>query len=105
MRTIVVKLNTFQQIEKLVKIMNKVLAKRSNDLPEIAKFNWGKTLVPSQVDRAELHIETLSGTDIVEFPRKSLSFLIGNQPTFSQVSMNSEDEIYRSTMELNYPSC
>ncbi|MDD9334638.1 MAG: hypothetical protein PV347_01080 [Rickettsiaceae bacterium] len=40
----------------------------SDHLPDITKFHLGeKIFIPNQVDRAELHITTASGTEIIIF--------------------------------------
>ncbi|WP_341755535.1 hypothetical protein [Candidatus Tisiphia endosymbiont of Ptychoptera albimana] len=68
MRRIVVKFNKSKDIENLKKIMQNVYASNSNHLPDIAKFHLGeKIFIPNQVDRAELHITTASGTEIITF--------------------------------------
>jgi hypothetical protein len=92
MRKITVKFDKLKDIQNLRKIMHNVYASNSDHLPDIAKFNLGKSFAPHQVDRAELHIETLSGTDIITVSKGSLSFFVGNQHPFSKVAITSEDE-------------
>ncbi|WP_341761119.1 hypothetical protein [Candidatus Tisiphia endosymbiont of Thecophora atra] len=92
-RKIVVEFNRSQDIENLRKIMKNVHASNSDHLPDIAKFHLGdKIFIPNQVEKAELHITTTSGTEIIEFSKAALSFYLGRQHPFTKVAMNSEDE-------------
>ncbi|MCC8399316.1 MAG: hypothetical protein LN563_01890, partial [Rickettsia endosymbiont of Platyusa sonomae] len=78
MRRIVVKFNKLKEIENLKKIMRNVYASSSDHLPDIAKFHLGgKIFIPSQVDKAELHIITANGTEIITFSNAALSFYLG----------------------------
>ncbi|MCC8483899.1 MAG: MFS transporter [Rickettsia endosymbiont of Labidopullus appendiculatus] len=93
MRKITVKFNKLQDIENLKKIMKNVYASNSDHLPDIAKFHLGgKIFIPSQVDKAELHIITNNGTEIITFSKSALSFYLGTQHPFTKVTINSEDE-------------
>ncbi|OZG31280.1 hypothetical protein [Rickettsia endosymbiont of Culicoides newsteadi] len=50
--------------------MKNVYAGNSDHLPDIAKFHLdGKIFTPSQVDKAELHITTNNGTEIITFSK------------------------------------
>ncbi|WP_425361899.1 hypothetical protein [Candidatus Tisiphia endosymbiont of Mystacides longicornis] len=50
--------------------MKNVYASNSDHLPDIAKFHLGgKIFIPSQVDKAELHIITANGTEIITFSK------------------------------------
>jgi uncharacterized protein YoxC len=93
MRKIVVKFNKLKDIENLKKIMRNVYASSSDHLPDIAKFHLGdKVFIPNQVDKAELHIITANGTEIITFSKTALSFYLGSQHPFTKVAMTSEDE-------------
>ncbi|WP_341752701.1 MULTISPECIES: hypothetical protein [unclassified Candidatus Tisiphia] len=93
MRIITVKFNKLKEIENLKKIMKNVYASNSDHLPDIAKFHLGgKIFIPSQVDKAELHIITANGTEIITFSNAALSFYLGSQHPFTKVAMTSEDE-------------
>ncbi|MDR0329974.1 MAG: hypothetical protein LBH99_04905 [Rickettsia sp.] len=92
-RKIVVEFNRSQDIESLRKIMKNVYSSNSDHLPDIAKFHLGdKIFIPNQVEKAELHIITASGTEIIEFSKAALSFYLGRQHPFTKVAMSSEDE-------------
>ncbi|WP_375331673.1 hypothetical protein [Candidatus Tisiphia endosymbiont of Temnostethus pusillus] len=68
MRKIAVRFNKPQDIKNLRKIMKNVYTSNSDHLPDVAKFHLGdKVFIPSQVDRAELHIITASDTEIITF--------------------------------------
>ncbi|WP_425362775.1 hypothetical protein [Candidatus Tisiphia endosymbiont of Hybos culiciformis] len=93
MRKIAVRFNKLQDIENLKKIMRNVYASNSDHLPDIAKFHLGeKIFIPSQVEKAELHIITASGTEIITFSKATLSFYLGTQHPFAKVAMTSENE-------------
>ncbi|WP_425363973.1 hypothetical protein [Candidatus Tisiphia endosymbiont of Hybos culiciformis] len=93
MRKIAVRFNKLQDIENLKKIMRNVYASNSDHLPDIAKFHLGeKIFIPNQVDKAELHIITANGTEIITFSKATLSFYLGTQHPFTKVTMTSEDE-------------
>ncbi|WP_250311726.1 hypothetical protein [Rickettsia endosymbiont of Oedothorax gibbosus] len=93
MRKITVKFNKSKDIENLKKIMRNVYASNSDHLPDIAKFHLGeKIFIPNQVDRAELHIITANGTDIITFSKAALSFYLGTQHPFTKIAMTSEDD-------------
>lgn len=92
-RKIVVEFNRSQDIDNLRTIMKNVHASNSDHLPDIAKFHLGdKIFIPNQVEKAELHIVTASGTEIRTFPKASLSFYLGTGHPFTKISMNSKDE-------------
>jgi hypothetical protein len=92
-REIVVEFNRSQDIENLRKIMKNVYSSNSDHLPDIAKFHLGdKIFIPNQVEKAELHIITASGTEIIEFSKAALSFYLGTGHPFTKVAMTSEDE-------------
>ncbi len=44
------------------------------------------------MDKAELHITTNNGTEIITFSNAALSFYLGTQHPFTKVAMTSEDE-------------
>ncbi|WP_375332094.1 hypothetical protein [Candidatus Tisiphia endosymbiont of Temnostethus pusillus] len=93
MRKIAVRFYKSKDIENLKRIMRNVYTSNSDHLPDIAKFHLGdKTFIPNQVEKAELHIITASGTEIQEFPKSSLSFYLGTGHPFTKVAMSSEDE-------------
>ncbi|MDD9335758.1 MAG: hypothetical protein PV347_07130 [Rickettsiaceae bacterium] len=93
MRKIAVRFYKSKDIENLKRIMRNVYTSNSDHLPDIAKFHLGdKVFIPSQVDRAELHITTASGTEIITFSNATLSFYLGTQHPFTKVAMTSEDE-------------
>ncbi|MFU7502934.1 MAG: hypothetical protein ACE1S7_05960 [Candidatus Tisiphia sp.] len=93
MRKIVVKFNKSKNIENLKKIMKNVYSSNSDHLPDIAKFHLGnKIFIPNQVEKAELHITTTSGTEIITFSKATLSFYLGTGHPFTKVAMSSEDE-------------
>ncbi|WP_375332066.1 hypothetical protein [Candidatus Tisiphia endosymbiont of Temnostethus pusillus] len=92
-RKIIVEFNTSQKIKNLKRIMQNVYRSNSDHLPDVANFRLGdKTFIPNQVEKAELHIITASGTEIQEFPKSSLSFYLGTGHPFTKVAMSSEDE-------------
>ncbi|WP_341761962.1 hypothetical protein [Candidatus Tisiphia endosymbiont of Thecophora atra] len=92
-RKIIVEFNRSQDIDNLRKIMQNVYRSNSDHLPDIAKFHLGdKIFIPNQVEKAELHIVTASGTEIRTFPKASLSFYLGTGHPFTKISMNSKDE-------------
>ncbi|MDD9335287.1 MAG: hypothetical protein PV347_04550, partial [Rickettsiaceae bacterium] len=92
-RKIIVEFNRSQDIDNLRKIMQNVYRSNSDHLPDIAKFHLGdKIFIPNQVEKAELHIVTASGTKIIEFPKASLSFYLGTGHPLTKISMNSKDE-------------
>ncbi|WP_425361751.1 hypothetical protein [Candidatus Tisiphia endosymbiont of Mystacides longicornis] len=92
-RKITVKFNKLQDIENIKKVMKNVYASSSDHLPDIAKFHLGgKIFIPNQVDKAELHITTTNGTEIITFSNAALSFYLGPQHPFTKIAMTSEDE-------------
>ncbi|MFP3017385.1 MAG: hypothetical protein ACEY3E_00350 [Candidatus Tisiphia sp.] len=93
MRKIVVKFNKSKDIENLKRIMRNVYESNSDHLPDIAKFHLGdKIFIPNQVEKAEMHITTASGTEIITFSQATLSFYLGRQHPFTKIAMSSEDE-------------
>ncbi|WP_342278945.1 MULTISPECIES: hypothetical protein [unclassified Candidatus Tisiphia] len=73
--------------------MKNVYSSNSDHLPDIAKFHLGdKIFIPNQVEKAELHIITASGTEIIEFSKAALSFYLGTGHPFTKIAMSSEDE-------------
>jgi hypothetical protein len=104
MRKITVKFNKLKDIQNLKKIMKTVYASNSDHLPDIAKFNLGKIFAPSQVDRAEVQVETSNGTDIITISRESLSFFVGDQHPFSKVVVTSDDEAQYIVLPWNLTS-
>ncbi len=93
MRKIIVKFNKLKDIENLKKIMKNVCMGNIDHLPDIAKFHLGdKIFIPNQVDKAELHMITANGTEIIAFSETALSFYLGSQHPFTKVAMTSEDE-------------
>ncbi|WP_341758431.1 hypothetical protein [Candidatus Tisiphia endosymbiont of Ditula angustiorana] len=93
MREIVVKFETSKDIDNLRTIMKNVYRSNSDHLPDIAKFYLGdKIFIPNQVEKADLHITTASGTEIIEFSKAALSFYLGTQHPFTKVAMSSEDK-------------
>ncbi|MCC8398348.1 MAG: hypothetical protein LN569_03495 [Rickettsia endosymbiont of Labidopullus appendiculatus] len=86
MGKIIVKFNKLKDIENLKKIMRNVYASSSDHLPDIAKFHLGdKIFIPNQIDKAELHIITANGTEIITFSKAALSFYLGTQHPFTKI--------------------
>ena len=82
--------------------MKNVYASNSDHLPDIAKFHLGeKIFIPSQVDKAELHIITANGTEIITFSKAALSFYLGTQHPFTKIATTSIDNFEKQIEDLH----
>ncbi|WP_341793288.1 hypothetical protein [Rickettsia endosymbiont of Ceutorhynchus obstrictus] len=77
------------KIRKLKKLMKDVYKAKSNHLAEIAKLNLKKNIIPKDVEKIEIEINSLIGKELITLPHNSLTFLTGATPPFSQVDNNS----------------
>jgi hypothetical protein len=91
MKKIIAEFKTLPEIKKVKTIMKNVYSSKSDHLPDIIRFNLNKTFAPSLVEKAELHITTTSGVDVVNLSKASLTFFTGEYP-FTKVSQTSEEE-------------
>ena len=91
MKKIIVEFKTLNEIKRLKIIMKNVYSSKSDHLPDIIRFNLGKIFTPESVDRAELHITTNAGNDVVTIAKSSLTYLIGEYP-FTKIHNASNEE-------------
>ena len=91
MKKITAEFKTLTEIRKLKTIMKNVYSSKSDHLPDIIRFNLNKVFTPESVEKAEIHITTTSGTDVVTIGKASLTFFIGEYP-FTKVNNISEEE-------------
>ncbi|WP_342270037.1 hypothetical protein [Rickettsia endosymbiont of Orchestes rusci] len=77
------------KIRKLKKLMKDVYKAKSNHLAEIAKLNLKKNIIPKDVEKIEIEINSLIGKELITLPHNSLTFLTGATPPFTQVDNNS----------------
>lgn len=92
MKKIVVNFNSAHKIQKIKTIMKKVHSKGDEQTKDMVKFTLGKFLVPSMVERAEIHLADKHGIgETIHIPKESLTFLLGNKPPFQVIDRTSDN--------------
>ncbi len=73
--------------------MRQVYDGNNDNITEAAKFNLNKNLVPQLVERAEIEISRILGSNItISIPKEQLTFFAGNQHPYTKVAASSEVE-------------